>query len=1193
MEWSKEQRQAIDKKGKNLLVSASAGSGKTTVLVERIMNKLRKGEVNVNELLIVTFTEASAKEMKQRLRTKLLSDLRLEGNNPHLKKQLMLLPNAYISTFHAFCNRVIKKYFYLIDADSKYQIAEEMELFLIKDEAIEHLFLSLYEAQDQNFLRLVDRFTKSRSDDALKTLVLDLYDRLRNIPDQSNFNRKIQMIYENFTSLSDFVFKDELFQAIETKIKLAQQYFKTAYRLAIDPVADHAYKDLYKEDQKILDELSSLCDQGVYDAIYTYLNSITFKRFNSKAADTIDSEIKEMISSFRDKGKKVVVDLQKKYFAFHEEKQVKFIKENWSILSTLLDLVYSFEKDFKKAKKERGLVDFSDLEEMTLAILSVKDGDNEAVLDYKNTFKEILIDEYQDTNSMQEAIISLVSKEDNRFMVGDVKQSIYRFRNAEPEIFQQKHRGYQENSGGDLITLNANYRSRKEVIDFINFLFVQLMDEEIGEIAYDERAELKVGATYYPELKEPLVHLSLIDQEEVNDNDEEDVKKLEMEAHLVAQKIRAMIDEGMLVYDKGKGEMRPVLFKDMVILSRSVKNEQAVFNEVFKKYHIPLLTSDLTGYFDSIEVLTVTSLLEIIDNPLQDIPLAAVLRSPFYGVNEKDFVEIHACSKEIGVKSQYFYDKVKNYVKNGKSNELIKKLNRFFEDLTNYREVIKNESLSELLFRIYHQTNYYDFVKGQPGGRQRQANLDLLYERAKTYEDLTNNSLFKFVQLIKFLKERDKDLEQARTVSENEDLVRFISIHKSKGLEFPIVFLINLSKRYNTQDQKDVILFDKDLGIASQYFDFDYRVEYPSLYAAIIKDRMQQKLLAEEMRLLYVALTRAQERLYLIGTLKSPDIEIKKFSDILVQEETLIDPSLRLSTNYLDLILMALMRHPVFVRLYSDDPKRSYASLFKEIPSLKFEVINQLNFDGQGDLEETLLDQAPKNYDQEFKRRLNFTYPQLARTNHFAKMSVSDMKRLEPTPKGSYQSITPNFRKPKFVDDQSATKRGTSYHQFMQHVDLTKDYQQAEVEALKMKLIKEDILSEEALQVIKTEDILNFLAQPLTKTFREALEIKKELPFTTLAQAKDVYHGYPFEDDILIQGVMDCLIVYEDRVYLLDFKTDRIEDTEESVKRIKKEYQTQIYHYQEAVKRLYPHKKVEAFLYLFAIDRFVNYEDFK
>jgi ATP-dependent helicase/nuclease subunit A len=1188
--FSRDQRRAIDEGGNNILVSASAGSGKTTVLIERILTQLKSETINIDELLIVTFTEASAKEMKQRLRVK-LSETLAEEPNRHLRKQLMRLANANISTFHAFCNSVIQKFFYLIDVESKYQIGSTIELFMIADEVLESLFEDLYEQKDEGFLLLVNRFTSSRSDDDLKKVILDLYNKLRNIPFREPYLEKVESIYHDFNDLSDFKHRDALYQSIETLIKRAKGYFDTAYDLAKQPINGHAYESRYQDDLIIINDLLERVESKDYERLYYYVKELKLKNFSSKCLDTCDDTIKDIIKDLRDKGKKTIEQLKDKYFSFSQVSQVKFIKENQAVLKQLLRVVDLYEQAFRKAKRDRSMVDFHDLEELTLKIFSFNDYDNDAVHYYRNLFKEILVDEYQDTNSMQETIVQAISNKKNVFTVGDVKQSIYRFRNAEPEIFQTKYRefGDPHNQTGMLINLNANYRSRKEVLHFINYLFSQVMDYEVGEILYDDLASLKEGAPdAYPPLEDSLIELAVIDRKQVLDEVDENYSKLEIEAHYVAKKIRQLIEDGTQVYDGKRKMMRPLSYSDIVILSRSVKNEQAVYHEVFKEYNIPLLATDLAGYFNSIEVLTVTSLLEIIDNPLQDIPLVAVLRSPFGKITEKELIQIHANAKEINTKFNYFYDKMMLYIRAGNDADLSKKLKDFVEQINHYREAIKNESLSDLLFSIYHETNYYDFVKGQISGRQRQANLDLLYERSKEFQDLASNSLFKFVNLIKFLKENDQDLEQARTVSENEDLVRFMSIHKSKGLEFPVVFIINLSKRYNTSDESDQILFDKDLGIAFSYRDLEYRVSYDSIYQSIIKDKLHRQMLAEEMRLLYVALTRAKERLYLVSTVKEIDQLINKYYDVLNQEDLLLPANLRMCDNYLELILMTLMRHPEVKQEFYPDVALNCDERLLNGPRLKFQLIDALDFKTDERHSKQLIKEVDSNYFEEFHKRLNFSYPHQAKTEHFAKLSISDIKHLNRMSDYSYQPNQLNFKVPSFIEPESAMTRGTSYHKFMQHIDYRQSYTIEALQELKHHLCKQDILTEEDLSFVDENFVLQFLEQDVTKRFKEAVQIHKELPFTTLVDAQTIYPDYPLRDDVLLQGVMDLVIVFNNEVYLLDFKTDRIENTIESKERIKKNYHTQISYYKNAVQALYPNKTVKTVLYLFEINAFIS-----
>lgn len=1195
MKWTNEQLKAIETRGKNLLVSASAGSGKTAVLIERIMTKLWRGEVSLDELLVVTFTDASAKEMKERLRQKLLASLHDDPQNAHLKRQLMLLPNAQISTFHAFCNRVIRKYFYLINADSQYQVGEPMELYLIQDEVLETLFLDLYEAKDEWFLRLVDQFTKERTDEPLKQIVLNLYDQLRHIPDRAAFEQQVLHHYDGFTALRDFRFSDALFDAMKTTIEQAYAYFKTAYLLARLPENNHHYQYTFESDHNLVERLLDKVHQHDYEGMRQAVQQMQFKRFNSTSSPSCMEETKKVIKDLRDSGRQTLIGLKKKYFGFHENLQVKVIKENKAVIESLFHLVHAFEDRYQQAKRDRGLVDFNDLEEMTLRIFRANGGNNEAVTEYRSTFKEILIDEYQDTNSMQEAIISAISQPNNRFMVGDVKQSIYRFRNAEPEIFQEKYQRFRtgENPLDELINLNLNFRCRKELLDFVNFLFMQVMDEQIGEIDYDEEAELKAGATDYPPSDEPFIEFTIINQQEVKEEleEEREVKRLELEAHYVAQKIRSIIDEGVLIYDRSIGKMRPARYSDIVILSRSAKNEQSVFDEVFREYHIPLLTSDLPGYFDSIEVLTITSFLAIIDNPLQDIPLVGVLRSPFYQLKERDLVNIQACAKAERLKSDYFYDKVKLYVQKGQDRRLVETLQRFLDDLYRYRELAKNEPLTELIYRLYHETNYYDFVKGLRGGKQRQANLDFLFERAKTFESITNNSLYKFVQLINFLKERKLDIEQARALGEHEDLVRFMTIHKAKGLEFPIVFLVNLGKRYNTDDLKDPVLFDKDLGVATAYFDPTYRVFYPSLYQTLMKDHMKRKLLAEEMRLLYVALTRAKERLYLVGAIENPDSHIRKFSSICFQRDVLIDASLRHVTNYLDLLIMAFMRHPAFIERFQLEHLVGETPL-PMLPKVKVDFVSELSLTPKVEEETAVVFEGGDDQGIEsVKRRLTFVYPKRERARHFAKLSVSDLKRLDAITPQSYSPMPSSFAKPRFYHETSAWEKGTATHQFMQHVDYRQSYQLEDLEVLRKSLVERGIMREDTASLIDLKSVLRFLQQPLVKQFQKADRILKERPFTTLIDASAIYPGYPYSDDVLVQGVIDLLAIFKDRIFLIDFKTDSIRDEPKMVEELKRKYAEQMTYYREAAQKLYPGLPVHALLYLFSVHRFVAYDE--
>ncbi len=1178
--YTKEQLKAITASGTNLLVSASAGSGKTTVLIERIIHKMKVDKWNIDEMLIVTYTEAAAFELKQRLRVKLAKELLSDSSNVHLRKQLPRLAGAQISTFHSFCNSVIQKFFYLMDYDATYKISDDVETSMIALETLETLFENCYEENDEKFMLLINRFSKEAHDEVFKSLLIDMYFKMRTLPFKEEFQQKVLNDYFILDDLSSWKFIALVKEGIIEKLNEAKNYFQRAYALANRSL--HPYREQSLEDLKIIEILYSL-SEGPMDNMYSYLKGLSFSTFSSKGSSDIDAATKDMIKDFRDKGKdKILKDLKQCFFLYQESSQVKFIKENKVILEALFHVTSLFETQFQKAKRDKNLVDFSDLEEMALRILSSNDSQNDATVYYKDLFKEILIDEFQDTNSMQETIIKSVSKNNNLFMVGDVKQSIYRFRSAEPEIFQTKYKKYGKNEDGELINLNANYRSRKEIIEFVNYLFSQLMDETVGEINYDEAASLIYGQKDYlhKPLNEALIHLHLLEKDKINETKEQKLEKSEIEAHHVAQKIRELIDSHTGVYDFNTKELRAVEYKDIVILSRT-KSSQNVYHDVFKKYNIPFLTDELSGYFNSIEVLTITSILKIIDNPLQDIPLIASLRSPIFNVDEKELVQI-----KIASKADYYYDKIGAYIKIGQDNELVEKLRYFMNIHHSWRERVKNEALSELLFSIYHDTNYYDFVLGQIGGAQRQANLDLLLERAKHYEHLTSNSLFKFIQLINFLNENDKDLPQARTVSDNENLVRFMTIHKSKGLEFPIVFITNLNKKYNADDENSKVLFEKELGIAFSYLDIKNRVKYDTLYQGLIKDKLRKKMLAEEMRLLYVALTRAKERLFLVGTIDDFEKEVVKLAQIRELDEWVLPSYERQATNYLSLILIALARFSGFGKLIAENSPYNG----KQEPSCEIKVISTIDYLDNSLETKTTDDFEYNEYTKDFSERLNYVYPHKEKTMHFAKQTIADMKRANMVSDYLYNHEPLILKTPKFVDitKTNATLRGTSIHLFMQHIDYFHSYSNQDLKMLKTQLLVNEIMSEEQLNLVDLEKIAQFLNTDFAKKIKTAVEIQKELPFTTLINSQKVYKDFDDSVDILVQGVIDLFIVFDDYCYLLDFKSDRIKDSTIDMNRLKKQYQVQIDVYKEAMKHIFPNKELKAGLYLLEINKFID-----
>ncbi len=1179
--YTKEQNQAIKMTGTNLLVSASAGSGKTTVLIERILHKIINEKCNVDEILVVTFTEAAASELKLRLRLKITKALLEQPRNKHLRKQLPKLANAHIATFHSFCNEVIKKFFYLIDFDATYKIGDDVEIFMIAKLTLDQLFEDCFERDDEKFKLIVERFSTKTHDDALLQLIIDLYFKMRSLPFKKQFKQGVLQKYHHQDDITTWAYYDLMKESIQEKLKEAKNLFTKAYLLASQ--FGHQYIEQYEDDVKLIDNIEKQLETS-FDDVHQYLKIVKFNTFRSNCEE-IDQMSKEMIKEYRDRAKKIVMnDLAKKYFPYKGKSQLRFLTENKKVLEALFYFIDLFDSHFKDAKRDKNLVDFNDLEELTLKILLLNQNQNEATIYYRQLFKEIFIDEFQDTNSMQETIMKLIANGNNLFMVGDVKQSIYRFRSAEPDIFQQKYKQYQMNQGGKLINLNANYRSRHEILGYINYLFYQLMDEDCFEIDYDDDACLKFGQKDYlkNKLEDTFVHLHLIDKHKLQESRENTIEKSEIEAHYVAKQIRNLIDHQALVYDKQLLDVRPIQYRDIVILSRT-KNEQNTYHDIFKQYNIPFLTTELSGYFDSIEVLTITSILKVIDNPLQDIPLVATLRSPIFQMNEKELIEI-----KINSHKDYFYDKIIDYLKIGKNITIISKLKTFVKQLNNWREHVKNEPLSELLFSIYHETNYYDFVLGQIGGKQRQANLDLLFERAKLYEQFISNSLFKFIQLINFLNENEKDLPQARTLSDNEDLVRFMTIHKSKGLEFPVVFVTNLNKKYNIEDEKSPVLFEKDFGLAFQYMDIMHRVKYDTLYQQLLKDKLRKQMLAEELRLLYVALTRAKERLYLIGCVDDFDEEKKKLKQLSSIDDVILPKEERQSLNYLDLILKAMARHKEFHRLLQQCIETKFHQKIMT-PSCNVKIITSVDEENIENHHDATYEIDFSKYTKEISKRLNYTYPYNEKTNHFAKQTIADMKRANQISEYQYHHEKSILKKPKFIDKkENATLRGTSYHIFMQHLDYHQDYSIEHLKQLKNKLLVEGIMNDEQIDLIDLSKIESFLNSEVAQKIKKSHKINKEMPFTTLVNGKTVYHDLKDEVDILLQGVVDLLVEFKDTCVLIDFKSDRIENSKTAINRLKRQYQIQIDVYKEAMQNIYKHHSIEAYLYLFEINQLIK-----
>jgi len=1240
--WTDDQWKAIQARGRDILVAAAAGSGKTAVLVERIIQRILDEEnpLNVDELLVATFTNASAAEMRHRIGVALEKEIAAHPDSVHLRRQLNLLNHATISTLHSFCLEIVRKYYYLIDIDPGFRILDETEAVLLKDEAIENLLEEEYgKENNEAFFNVVDMYTNDRSDIDLQNLILRLYEFSRANPNPDKWLHDLIANYDikEGQSVEDLPFIKPLLFDLELRLNEAKRFFEKGLELTKVPGGPYKRVENFQNDLLLIDSVIRAKNES-FQALYNIFQNIKFTTLKSCKGDEFIPELVEESKNFRNQGKKIIQDLKEVLFSRKPETYLKDLREMKQPVETLIRLVKSFAEKFNELKKEKAVVDFSDLEHFALRILGQPDESGilrptEAALSYQKQFKEVYIDEYQDTNMVQETILQLVKKpteiNGNLFMVGDVKQSIYRFRLAEPNLFLHKYLSFTHNgiNHGLRIDLAQNFRSRQEILDATNFLFKQIMGVQVGEIAYDEAAELKKGADY-PQDEPYPVELTIVYQEDDEENQskknenetedhytaadlftEEELQQSEMESRYVAKKIRELIDSGKQVYDAKKKMHRPLQYRDIVVLLRSF-NWAPQFMEALKEYGIPAYAELAEGYFQASEVSIMLALLKVIDNPYQDIPFVSVLRSPIVGLQEEELSRIRIIDQKDS-----FYEAAKKFERIKGKNEfeesIIHKLSLFFSQLKKWRTQARQGSLSDLIWQLYRDTYFYDYVGGLPGGKQRQANLRALYDRARQYEATSFRGLFRFLRFIERMQERGDDLGVAKSLGEKEDVVRIMTIHSSKGLEFPVVFIASLAKKFNMNDLRKTYLFDKEYGFATEYINPEKQIVYPSLFQMALQRKKRLELVAEEMRVLYVAMTRAKEKLYLIASSKNKENLLAKWQKHLDETEWLLNDFDRMkSENYLDWIGPALIRHRdgEELRLHSSD--RLYNETIQDIvnhPSQwKLHLIpsRQLTYtENEENVGDDLLTFVKKGelvpvesaYKEQISYQLNWQYHYQAATVHRSKQSVSEIKRLkEIRDEYSDEQLIRPFKKPitkrpKFMQEKKLTpaERGTAMHLVMQHIDLHK---MPTIESLTNQIFymqEKELLTEDEAKMIHLEEIVQFYHSDLGQRILEADWVKREVPFSFTVHPKEVYPDWSEGDDpVFVQGIIDCLFKDKSGLVLVDYKTDQISDRftngyDEAKPFLLRRYQTQIDLYRRAVESILEIPVNDAYLYFF------------
>lgn len=1196
MAWTNEQQAAIDSRGQTLLLSAAAGSGKTAVLVERIIRRLLDKEypIDITELLVVTFTKAAAAEMRDRIGTALMKALS-ETKDPRVERQLALLPSAQISTLHAFCQHVIRKYFYTIDLDPAFSIAGEEELNLLRRQVLEDVFLSYYEDDEKASILypLADMFGSDRGDDILMDTVSRMYTYARSLAWPEHWLKEAARAYDVAPDavIDDMVWAGPIKDAVRRILEEdARLYDGVLYHLrqreAFAPACD-----TFVAEQAALRQA---VQARSWNDLSRFVRAIDFPRLKSlrKLSDD-DKAVWERCKKVRDDVKKdVIKTLQAVYFSATPEEWLDGMRAMKPIVDGLVTLTLDFAKAYGAAKKEKGWIDFSDLEHFCLQILLAPDASPEhpvpsaAAEELRSQYEEVFIDEYQDTNGVQELITRLVSGEDNRFMVGDIKQSIYRFRLADPTLFLEKYQSFSrdEKAVQRCIDLGRNFRSVPVVLDAVNAVFSRAMTAEAAGMDYGEREKLYAGRQA-PDDERWIggpVEVDIVPTPS-DEEDDDGSTAFEKECRFIAGRIGELLASGRMAARKD-GTLEPLSYRHIVVLLRSMAGKADVLIQALQEGGIPSYAEQSGGYFAAVEVQVMLALLRCIDNPEQDLAMAAVLRSPLVGLDETALAGVRlAGDGTLWQNLSAFVASLPDGVDEKED------LQQFMAAFDSWRTYSRRHGVAELLQRLYDDTAYVDFVGAMPGGDVRQANLKALYDRARQYEEAGFRGLFRYLQLMDKMKEDGLDLAPAKVVSEKEDVVRIMSIHKSKGLEFPVVFVADMGKAFNRRDTQDQILFHNRLGIGLKQYDPEWRMSYPTLIWSGIAAQLRWEGTAEEERILYVAMTRARDQLILTGHSSHIDRDWQRWTSRLNPAQ---------AKSYFDWVMPAALA-PFGAKADADYARPGAAwqdavwqvRIAKAVPA---GTVEEGAYDGEprlealrrGDLTGT---PVPSWLDEQLSWQ--YAYPQAVRTA--AKFSVSEVKRryqelhsdelqdeaalsvpaaaVIPTAPGEDDAFA--ALPPWLAGEEAAVsgaQRGTALHKALQYITPAADQTTATLRREIDAFVRQGLLSREEAKLVYVPVLAAFCQSDIGRRMAESPELHREYPFTVLLAGGDPLPETETGEQILIQGVIDCLFREDDAWILVDYKSDRLETADA----FRSRYAVQLALYKRAVEQI-THRPVE------------------
>ena len=1167
MKFTDEQKKVIDSRNKNLIVSAAAGSGKTAVLTERIVNKICEDEsLSVDRMLIVTFTNSAAREMKDRIGKKLRERLTEDPDNAHLRKQIAILHTAQITTIDSFCLYILNNHFEEIGAEPSFAIGSEGEINQLSEEAFDEVLEEAFKEGNEEFLNLVEMY-------APKGKFKKFYELVKGIAAKVDssaypYDTLQSHIVEDIGNVWELPFVKYSLDLENELLREAQDIYREVKKIAEGSFLTKHIEEADYAIPFIEDILSSDIRQRIVK--YPEFKKVTLN-YGKNLSDE-EEEFKKYANSVNDKARNIIDKYKKKYKDLNETDFEESVKEGYAVTNSLLRFVMKYMRTFDEKKSDKGLISFSDMEHMALEILVKKEGRSlvptPTALRYREFFDEVMIDEYQDSNDVQETILAAVSKDEeligNRFMVGDIKQSIYRFRLAKPEIFKEKCIEYAK--GGDRderIILSNNFRSRKEVIDAVNYVFERCMIEKIGGVEYGKDEKLNFGKTDYPlsniDNKAELIYFN---KKEFEENEQyADLSTDEIEAAIVAGKIRALKEAGTLVFDTKTNSMREMKYSDVAILLRSMTNgRDVVFQKALKNEGIQGYVISKAGYYSALEVQLILNFLSVIDNPRQDMPLLSVLHSFIGGFSEEEIAKIR-----IADKKKRLIDSLYRYILEGSDAALKEKVLNFTAELEELRKQALYTSASDMLRIIFEKYEYEVMVSSLPGGEQRLANINLLVETADEYEQQGIYCIHDFVKYTEKLKAK-QDMGEANMLDENADVVQILTVHKSKGLEYPICFVSGLHTEFRYS--KDTILMDDELGIGGDTFNLEKRIKGTSPVREAIYSKEKINSLGEEIRVLYVAMTRAREKLILTGMLEE-EPEAK---------ETLSFANIMDSASFMKLISPIICETPDLFDIKKVHPEDGeIKEVFDEAERIsKREALTKIP--------------AKPGFEE-------FVYPYDSLDNLFVKTTVSELKKaayLEQEDGENTLYHEEEVRVPKIISDveqeNGGARRGSAYHRVMELMDFEHIYEgdiAANLKAHRQKMTDNLFIYEEDDALVSEDKILKFLDTDLAKRMSEASKKEKlylEQPFVLSVRANEVNETFPENEKVLVQGVIDVYFEEDGKLILMDYKTDRVDTAEELIKR----YKTQLDYYSEALSRLEKKPVAEVLIYSFALGEVIT-----